>query len=159
MDALQTTPETALGTLANPALLEVRRRRVLLAEDDVETRRLLAAMLRRRSYEVLEVGDGIELIQHLEALLNAGPPRGVEHPALDAIISDIYMPGLDGLDVLAVLGCTHWKTPFIVITARGDESVCAEARSLGATAILRKPCTIEEIEAALRAALPPRNVG
>jgi CheY-like chemotaxis protein len=158
MEALQTTAEVASGTLANPALVEVRRR-LLLAEDDVETRRLLAAMLRRRSYEVVEVGDGIELMQRLEALLNDGPPFDAGRPAFDAIISDIYMPGLDGLDVLAALACTHWQTPFIVITARGDENVCAEARGLGATAVLRKPCTIEEIEAALRAALPPRDVG
>jgi len=150
MQALQTTAEVASGTLANPALLKIGRRRVLLAEDDVETRRLLAAMLRRRNYEVVEVGDGTELLQQLEAVLSDGPPFEGGRRSFDGIISDIYMPGLDGLDVLAALGCTHWQTPFVVITARGDEAVFTEARSLGATAVLRKPCTIEQIEAALR---------
>jgi DNA-binding response OmpR family regulator len=120
--------------------------RLILAEDDTDTRNLLASLLRREGYEVQEASDGVELLDHLDTAAADGLP-------VDAIVADIKMPGLDGFDVLEELGCAHWQTPVILITANGTREAYARARRLGATAVLTKPFPINQLNAAVRAAL------
>ena len=123
--------------------------RLLLAEDDTATRALLALGLRREGYEVVEAGNGIELLTHLEAQVAA------DTPPFDAIISDVYMPGLGGFDVLAVVYCACLQTPFIVMTAFADQCTYDEARALGAAKVVEKPCPLGTLEAALREVIAP----
>jgi DNA-binding response OmpR family regulator len=120
--------------------------RLILAEDDTDTRNLLASLLRREGYEVQEAADGIDLLDRLETAAADGLPA-------DAIVADIKMPGLDGFDVLEELGCEHWQTPFILITANGTREAYAKARRLGAAAVLTKPFPINQLNAVVRAAL------
>jgi CheY-like chemotaxis protein len=109
-------------------------RRVLVAEDDPDMRRLVAAHLRRAGHRVVEASDGMEILDRIEATV-----RSAGRELIDVIVSDIDMPGLSGLDLLAALRCTDWTTPVVLITAFGDEETRAEARELGAAAILDKP--------------------
>ncbi len=103
-----------------------RPRRVILAEDDRTLRRLIASVLRHEGYEIVEARDGIEVLQQIEEML-AG--RG-ERANSFLIVTDVCMPGLSGLDVLAILRCAHATTPVILITAFGDEKTYR--RGLGA---------------------------
>jgi len=127
------------------------RARVLLAEDDPALRELMAGALRRDGYEVLEASDGTELLDRLEAIVTT-VGRGPD--AVAVIISDIRMPGLTGLDLLAALRCAEWTTPVILITAFGDEETHREARELGARAVLDKPFPLEQLRAAVQEAVP-----
>jgi CheY-like chemotaxis protein len=131
-----------------------RSRRILVAEDDVQMRRLVATILRSSGYRVVEACDGAEVLERVESTIWAD-----RQDLFGAIVSDMNMPALTGLDVLAALRCTAVDTPFILITAYGDEGVRAEATALGAAAVLDKPIDLEELERVVQAALHGWHAG
>jgi len=118
--------------------------RVLLAEDDPDLRILLADTLRQDEYKVLEAKDGEQLLDLVASQLLY--PRG-SPGILDLIISDIRMPGPNGLWALATLRHMDWVTPFVVITAYSDANTRAEAERLGAAAFMPKPIDLEVFRA------------
>ena len=135
------------------------QRRLLLAEDDAGTRRLLGAALRRKGFEVVEACDGAELLEHISSLahehrLAAGGIAVRSWGAYDAVIADNQL--LYGLDVLAALQYVRCPV-FILIAAFADEDTRAraEARALGAAALLEKPLSIDDLQAAVRTAIAP----
>jgi CheY-like chemotaxis protein len=128
-----------------------RRRLVLLAEDDAAFRRLIASVLAEDGYEVLEAEDGLGLLANIETTLGA---RG-ERADSFLVVADVRMPGLSGLDVLAILRCANWQTPVILITAFGDEATHTEGRELGATAVFDKPFDVERLRSAVLEVIPP----
>ena len=130
---------------------EGRRRLVLLAEDDPAFRRLIASVLAEEGYEVIEAADGPSLLAQIESTLNVRRERADSF----LIVADIRMPGLTGLDVLAILRCANRTTPVILITAFGDEATHAEGRELGAVAVLDKPFNVQELRTAVVGAMPP----
>jgi len=136
---------------AEPGAPTGRRRLVLLAEDDVAFRRLIASVLAEDGYEVLEAEDGLGLLANIETTL------GVRGERADSflVVADVRMPGLSGLDVLAILRCANWQTPVILITAFGDEATHTEGRDLGATAVFDKPFDVERLRSAVLEAIPP----
>jgi DNA-binding NtrC family response regulator len=114
---------------------------VLLAEDDAELRKLIAATLRGEGYEVLEAANGMELLDALELMIVRRRPY--------AIVSDVRMPLLSGMDVLAVMRAASTEIPVILITAFGDIDTHGEAHDLGAAAILDKPFDMSALVALL----------
>ena len=126
---------------------EVAAPRILLAEDDAAMRAMLAQALRRDGYDVIEVHDGGELLMRIEQAMGHGD---TDRP-FDLVISDVRMPYLSGVEVLAEL----WRidslsTPVILITAFGDPSLHEEAQQLGAVAVIDKPFELEDIRTAVR---------
>jgi CheY-like chemotaxis protein len=127
--------------------LHVRRQRlprprVLLAEDDPAFRRLIAGMLRRDGFEVVEVGDGRQLLQTVAGVTQLATN------GFDLVISDIRMPVMTGLDALAGLRHADWAVPVILITAFGDDDAREQATRLGAGAFFSKPFELAELRAA-----------
>ena len=112
---------------------------ILLAEDDADMRKLLALMLRREGYEVVECVDGLELLQQLKA---ACMPNAPYHP--DLVVSDVRMSGMSGLDVLRRVRDCNGLPPIMLITAFGDEQTHTQARRLGAVASIDKPFEISQ---------------
>jgi len=110
-------------------------RRILLAEDDLEMRRLLSDALRRRGYHVVEARNGVELLDLLTDWLIAASPC----TPFDLVISDHRMPGFTGLGVLEGMKDFGAAPPFIMITAFGGTEFAVEARRAGARAVLDKP--------------------
>ncbi|HZR80842.1 MAG TPA: response regulator [Candidatus Binatia bacterium] len=127
------------------------RRLVILAEDDTAFRGLIASVLEREGYEVVEAADGVALLASVETALTIRRERA------DAflVVADIRMPGLSGLDVLAILRCASCATPVILITAFGDEATHAEGRELGAAAVFDKPFDVEQLRSAVIETMPP----
>lgn len=124
--------------------------RILLAEDDEEMRRMLAEWLRRDGYLVSEARDGVELTERIcEALFREG--RAVP----DVLITDLRMPGRDGLDVVSLLRGADSMIPVILITAFGDEETHRRAARLGADAVFDKPVDLDELRAAVHRHAPP----
>lgn len=108
---------------------------ILVAEDDFDMRALLREWLEREEYVVEEVSSGVELAERIARAWVEGNPD--LQPAL--IVSDIRMPGFNGLSVLGALHRIHGHIPFIVVTAFGDAEVHSEAARIGALAVLDKP--------------------
>lgn len=126
-------PEQVKKTAAwLPVVKDEEMRRVLLAEDDFELRTLLAEELRNDGYDVVLAKNGYELMEAV-----ARHTDGDEH--FDAIVTDIRMPGPEGMFALASLREDDWQTPVIVTTAYGDANTHEEARRLGAVRVLDKP--------------------
>jgi CheY-like chemotaxis protein len=133
--------------------LATRIRRVLLAEDDQELRWLIAHSLRNDGFEVLEVADGLELLDRVGAsLLDT-----LELDAIDLIVSDVRMPGWTGLEVLAGLSSAGCQTPVVLITAFGDAEVHAAGKRLGAAAVLDKPFDLNELSSLAARLLDPKS--
>ena len=124
--------------------------RVVVAEDQPEMRALIANTLRREGYEVIEAIDGSMLLDILiETLDNTVNPQ-----IPDLIVTDIWMPGCSGLEVLARLRRFDWSTRVIVITAFGDETAHTEARRLGAALVLDNPFDLATLRAAAQKLAP-----
>ena len=132
--------------------VERRAPRILLAEDDLQMRRLLAISLRMDGYQVTEAASGMDV------LIRIGPSlySGMEFE-FDLIISDIRMPVVDGLEILAGLRRCEGAPPVILITAFGDPQTHADAERFGAVELLDKPFEMNELCAVLRRVLPPQN--
>jgi len=129
------TPEEPSGfeNVTNPC-------HILLAEDDLEMRKLLAWSLRDRGYQVTECEDGDCLLKRLGLSELARPPV-----TFDLIISDIRMPGVTGLQGLEGAKESLYLPPVILITAFGDELTHARAGKLGVAAIFDKPFEIDDL--------------
>src|SRR5579859_1845641 len=101
------------GASAGAWRCEGDTKRVIVAEDDAEMRDLIAMALRKDGYEVSVVADGAKLLVEV-----------VTRPAelaLDLIVSDLRMPVSSGLQILKGLRDAGWNTPFVLLTAFGDE--------------------------------------
>jgi DNA-binding NarL/FixJ family response regulator len=73
--------------------------------------------------------------------------------AVDALLLDLDMPGMDGLTGLATLRAAHPSVPIIVVSAARDRSVIRRALDLGAAGYISKAASLPEIAAAVRAVL------
>lgn len=109
--------------------------RVLLAEDDGELRELLALVLEGAGYQVVQCDNGLQLLSQLE-----------QADDFAAVISDLRMPGLGGLEVLEKHhNRARRQLPFICMTAFGDEQTHIRARQLGAAEVINKPFDLDEM--------------
>ena len=90
---------------------------VVLAEDDREMRMLLAAALRKAGYDVVEALDGVDLLDCIAWVVERRPDWSET-----VLVSDVRMPAMGGLEVLARLRSMGWPGPIILITAFGDEA-------------------------------------
>lgn len=115
--------------------LPTSTRRVLLAEDDEDLRRYLAAVLRARGYEVIEASNGIELLVRLQLGLLEYPFPGF----FDAVVTDVRMPGVTGMSVLDGLAVLGLAARVVVISGFADRETTRLASRQGAAAVLSKP--------------------
>lgn len=104
---------------------EGKPRLVLVVDDDEMIRRLVRAVLEADEFEVAEARDG-------QTALDLASER---QPSV--IVLDVMMPGLDGVEVCRRLD--HEKVKVVVLTARDDPRLEAEAKGAGADAFMTKP--------------------
>jgi DNA-binding response OmpR family regulator len=123
--------------------------RILVAEDDVEVRCLVAAALREDGYEVVEALDGGRLLVQVAAAYG----RHGRKVACDVIVSDIRMPVCSGLEVLEGLRKAQCTTPVILMTAFGDEATREYVTSLRAV-LFDKPFDVDDLRTAVMNLLP-----
>jgi len=118
--------------------------RVLVAEDDPEMRKLVVEALRKDGHEILEASDGAQMLVLLAETFHREPGLG----SVDVIVTDVRMPGENGLDVVERVSQARWKIPCILMTAFGDDEVRWRAQRMGAT-LLDKPLSLAELRAAV----------
>ena len=117
----------------------VPRMQLLLVEDDPTMQATLHRALTRRGMDVVAVGDG-------RAALSQWMAR---QP--DAVVLDLTLPGLDGLQVLERARSAQLRTPVLILTARGTVGDRVMGLNAGADDYLPKPFDLDELEARLRA--------
>ncbi len=116
-------------------------RRVLLVEDDVHHSEILRLHLQEEGYALSHAADG----RHGLAL--------VERGGWDAVILDLMLPGIDGLEICRRARETARDTPIIITSARGSEVHRILGLEMGADDYLAKPFSVPELLARLRALL------
>jgi len=122
-----------------------QRLRILVAEDDDDTRALLVAGLQHEGHNAVALEDGFELGDYLE--LSSSQASNELEP--DVVLTDLQMPGRSGLEVLREARRQGFTCPFIVVTAYADASLCAAAHSLEPAYVLRKPFDLDQVVALL----------
>jgi len=117
---------------------------ILIADDDAVQRRLVENMVQKCGYETIVVDSGDAAIAML---------TGPDAPAIDAVVLDLVMPGLDGMGVLAKIREAGLNIPVIVQTAHGGIDNVVSAMRAGAQDFVVKPVGMERLRVSLRNAL------
>lgn len=133
-----------------------RHPRVLVGEDDVEMRSVLSEALREKGYTVVECPDGLNVLDRLSSILLSPAVTSKEPELFDLIISDIRMPGVNGMSILEGVKLFENFSPMILITAFGDEETHAEATRLGVAAMFDKPFAIDDLMRTVEELAPRR---
>jgi two-component system response regulator MprA len=115
--------------------------RVLVVDDEPAVRRALERALRLESYDVALAADGEEALDSLAS-----------SPA-DAVILDVLMPRLDGIEVARRMRQAGDRTPILMLTARDAIDDRVAGLDVGADDYLVKPFALRELQARLRALL------
>jgi len=118
-----------------------RTRRVMFVDDEEGVRRSWDRLLSERGFDVTTVEDGERAITQLR------------DEAADVVVSDLRMPGVDGLQLLEWLHQSQPQTRFILLTGYGSEVVERKARELGAYEYLNKPVSPETLALVIAAAM------
>jgi two-component system response regulator HydG len=122
------------------------RARVLIVEDEEAARSALAKLLKSEGLDVEVAEDG-------EAALIK-----TEERAPDLIVTDVSMPKMDGLELLAKVREKHKDLPVIVVTSAHDLSVAVRAMRAGAEDFITKPIDFDALIVAIERALEHRDV-
>jgi DNA-binding NtrC family response regulator len=114
------------------------KRSVLLVEDSEPLRTVVARSLRRAGFEVVEASDGYEALTELSV-------ASCHNRRFHLVISDVRLPGYDGLNLLVAIRKLDPPIPAIIITAFGSETLHSTARRIGAVATLNKPFALADL--------------
>ena len=115
-------------------------RRVLVVDDEENLRLVLKTLLRKHGYEVEVADSGEDALSKVDAF---GP---------DVILTDVRMPRMGGLDLLATLKAKQVAATVIVMSAYGNMDLALEAMKAGAYDYVSKPFKPDEVVLALRKA-------
>ena len=112
----------------DPRTMAPPRKRVLVADDDVEMRLLVRRVLETLGAEVLEASSGVALVSCL-----------MDEGHLDLVVTDAFMPWMSGPAVVQMARAAGFKVPVLVMTAFPDEGLRQSIAGLSATSLMEKP--------------------
>lgn len=119
---------------------------ILIVDDDELVRMTISVLVGSLGYHCLVAGDGVEAL----AVLQSTP--------VDLVLSDIVMPGMDGLDLLAEIKDKYTDTDVIISTGFHEKASYAEVIKAGAIDFIKKPIDQSELEAKLARAVRERKM-
>ncbi len=120
--------------------------RILIVDDELNMRLVLAAMLKREGYEVASAADGEDALH----ILKSGP--------VAAVVTDLKMPRIDGMELLNRMNREYPDVPVIIMTAHGTVATAVEALKKGALDYITKPFELEEMKSVVAKAIKTRNL-
>jgi DNA-binding NtrC family response regulator len=121
------------------------RYRILIVDDEVDSRDALAELTQRWGYDVQSASDGTEALR-----------RAIEwHP--DVILTDLVMPNMDGLWLLRALRAELPECPVVLLTGRGTIQTAVQAIKEGAYDFIEKPLEVPRLRIVLERALEKKE--
>jgi len=106
--------------------------RVLVVDDEEQIRTLVTTILAKLGYPCEKADDGFEALKKME------------ENSFDAVITDIKMPGMDGITLTREITQKHRSVPVMVLTGYNDEGSAESAISAGAREFMKKPFSFSE---------------
>ena len=122
------------------------RGRVLVCDDDASYREAMVRALQQEDHQVLEAEDGTASLKQLE------------EDSVDVVVTDLQMPGADGIEVLRSASALSPPVPVLIMTGYASAETAVEAMKLGALDYLVKPVDIQELQLAVHQALQRRQM-
>ncbi|MBI1283907.1 MAG: response regulator [Thiobacillus sp.] len=119
----------------------MKGRQILVVDDEPKMRRVLEIMLQKMGHRVISAGNGVEALEVFRA------------QAVDLVITDLRMPEMDGIELLAQLRAQESEVPVMVITAHGTIETAVSAMKHGACDYLLRPFDIDVVEHAVERVL------
>jgi DNA-binding response OmpR family regulator len=114
-------------------------KRILVAEDNRLILETVAHSLSREGYDIIKATDGLDCMSKLK------------NNNIDLIITDLYMPNLNGLEVISLLNNEHKsKIPIMVLSAAGAEENVLKAFDMGVDDFMVKPFSLIELNVRVR---------
>lgn len=111
----------------------IANKTILLVEDEPDIQKLVTMGLEPLGVKILSAFNGKEALDV------------IKHNEIDAILSDIKMPVLDGIGLLNEIRNLDLDIPFVILTGHGDKSAAIDALRLGALDFLDKPFDEEKL--------------
>jgi two-component system response regulator PilR (NtrC family) len=118
--------------------------KILIVDDEQSMRDFLAIMLKKEGHEVVSAGNGSDAI------------RAIQAEIFDLVITDVKMPGTDGIEVLKTIKEVSSETVVIMITAFATAETAVEAMKLGAYDYIIKPFKVDELKLIIQNSLEKR---
>ena len=119
---------------------------ILVVDDERSVTDLLYEDLAEEGYNCVTTPTGEEALKKLSM------------DNFDAMLLDLKLPGISGMDVLKEAKSTHPETAVIVVTAAGDAQTAVEAMKIGAIDYITKPFELERVNSSVEAALKAKTV-
>lgn len=108
--------------------------KVLIVDDEKDFVEMFSLRLKAQGEKVSTAYSGLEAL------------KALEHMAIDVVILDIRMPGMDGMDTLKQIKTVHPNVEVILLTGHGSTQTAVEGMKLGAFDYLMKPADFEDIK-------------
>jgi response regulator RpfG family c-di-GMP phosphodiesterase len=134
------------GEADSPSLPPLFAHRVLIVDDELSIRKVLAAMLPRSAFLSRTAASGAEALKILES------------EQVDAVISDLQMPGISGMELLGAVRRRYPHVAFLVATGVDDIRVGVRAMQQGADDYLVKPFDVDIVTMSLNRALEKKRL-
>ena len=116
------------------------KRNILVVDDEAQITRVLKTTLSAQGYAIRTAADGMQALLEMKTW------------SPDLIITDLRMPNMDGLELCRQVR-SQSRTPIIVLSVKGEETIKVEALDAGADDYVTKPFSVKELLARVRAAL------
>lgn len=120
--------------------------KLLVVDDDADTRDLLTVFFSGRGFEVIAAKDGNEALESVE-----------RDPKIDIVLLDVFIPAIGGLEVLKAIQSRTNGPSVILLTGLADKEVAQDAVRLGAFEYILKPFDLARLEAAVGVCLDHRD--
>lgn len=123
---------------------------IVIAEDSPPNRKILGHLLMKLGFQVVACENGQMAWEKLQT---------IEISRLAAVISDIMMPTMDGIELLRLVreDSKLSATPFVLVTAISEKDYIAKARNLNVNGYILKPVTFQRVTAKMQELFPDRT--
>jgi DNA-binding NtrC family response regulator len=123
------------------------KRKVLVVDDQINTLRVVGAILQDEGYDVFGAQNADEALQVLE-----------NQKGIDVVLADLKMPGVDGLELYRKMSANGLDVPYVIMTAHGTIESAVQAMKEGVTNYLIKPLNYHELSIVLDRAIHEKRI-
>ena len=121
------------------------KERILIVDDEKNIVRSLTGILSDEGYEISTTSDGVEALE----IIQKDPP--------DLVLLDIWLPGMDGIEVLKTLKTYNSGVEVLIMSGHGTIDTAVKATKLGAQDFIEKPFSLDRITESIKTVLQERN--